>query len=324
MITKREKIIWAVYGAALVLLFLASSTDLIIKERENPVYPISVVIEEDSDDQYVNFRKGMDQAAMELNADVSFITLYESSQAEQQLEMLRREKQDGAQALVVAPVDEGALETALEAEPLEVPLILSNGDGLAEYASAEVSVDIREMGRALGGEVAGRHGSGERILLFENGEETSVKGRFEEGLRESLSQAGFELVSVSGDRENGFRNALESLCYPAEQDAVVIALDPDSLLETAELLEESDRYRPYVKGVYGRGTSIPVLNALDEGWITGLCVTDDFSAGYLCARLAVDGARGTLKKTEISLPFYYIEREALREPRYEKMLYPIE
>ena len=45
MITKREKIIWAVYGAALVLLFLASSTDLIIKERENPVYPISVVIE---------------------------------------------------------------------------------------------------------------------------------------------------------------------------------------------------------------------------------------------------------------------------------------
>lgn len=38
---------------------------------------MSLIISDTSDDDYVNFRKGVDQAAVEYNVDVSFITLYE-------------------------------------------------------------------------------------------------------------------------------------------------------------------------------------------------------------------------------------------------------
>ena len=75
--SRKEKMLWIFYGLILVLLFLLSSTDLIIKEKETQVYVISVIIEDSSDDNYVNFRKGMDRAAIDLNADVSFITLYD-------------------------------------------------------------------------------------------------------------------------------------------------------------------------------------------------------------------------------------------------------
>ena len=49
MNTKKGKIVWFLYVVLLVFLFLASSTDLIIKEKKNEIFPISVVIE-DTDD----------------------------------------------------------------------------------------------------------------------------------------------------------------------------------------------------------------------------------------------------------------------------------
>lgn len=53
----KGKILWCVWAGILVLLFLMSSTDLIIKEKKIEVYPISVIIEGDNDDYYVNFKR---------------------------------------------------------------------------------------------------------------------------------------------------------------------------------------------------------------------------------------------------------------------------
>ena len=77
MIGKRGKILAALYMIFLVILFLMCSTDLIIREPENEIYQVAVIIEAAGDDNYGNFRKGMDRAAVEFNADVRFITLYE-------------------------------------------------------------------------------------------------------------------------------------------------------------------------------------------------------------------------------------------------------
>ena len=54
----KGKILWCIWAGILVLLFLMSSTDLIIKEKEIEVYPVSVIIDGDNDDYYVNFKKG--------------------------------------------------------------------------------------------------------------------------------------------------------------------------------------------------------------------------------------------------------------------------
>ena len=55
---------WGILCVGLILLYLLSSTDWIIKEKEVEVYPVSLIISDTSDDDYVNFRKGVDQAAV--------------------------------------------------------------------------------------------------------------------------------------------------------------------------------------------------------------------------------------------------------------------
>ncbi|HBD01129.1 MAG TPA: sugar ABC transporter substrate-binding protein, partial [Lachnoclostridium sp.] len=70
MMTKQEKLLWTLLAGVLVILFLLSSTDLIIKEKKTEIYPVSVIIGDTTDDYYVNFRKGADKAAVEYNVDV--------------------------------------------------------------------------------------------------------------------------------------------------------------------------------------------------------------------------------------------------------------
>ena len=90
MIGKRGGLLVFLYMIFLVVLFLMCSTDLIIREPKKKVYQISVIVEDDRDDNYSNFKKGMEQAAVELHADVRFITLYERLDAGQQMELLNR------------------------------------------------------------------------------------------------------------------------------------------------------------------------------------------------------------------------------------------
>ena len=61
---RKVKFLWILYGMVLAVLFLLSSTDLIIKEEAAEVYPVSVIIGDTSDENYVNFRKGMERAAI--------------------------------------------------------------------------------------------------------------------------------------------------------------------------------------------------------------------------------------------------------------------
>lgn len=324
MKTRKEIILWTLYACVLVVLFLLSSTDLIIKERETEVYPISVIVEDSKDDYYVNFKKGMDQAAKELNADVSFITLYEAGSLSQQQDMIVREQQDGARALIVAPVEEKALSDMLVENRLDGPLVLYRSGLSGDRVSATVSADYHAMGQKLAEQVIAEQPSTLPIYLFGREVGNEVSQKVEDGIRTVLDSAGYRTVLYRNQGEGFFRQTIEQLVYPGSQKVVIVALDPESLTETAAILSDSSVYASHVSGLYGRGTTIPILNNLDRGIITGICVTDEFGAGYLTVKKAVEAATGRGVPEHVVLDSHYIRREDIRRPEYEKMLYPIE
>ncbi|MEF9954829.1 MAG: substrate-binding domain-containing protein, partial [Clostridium sp.] len=143
MITTIKEKIFAIFCACiLVLLFLMSSTNLIIKEKKNEIYQVSVIVEDSKDDYYVNLKKGMDQAGVEHNIDVNFITLYERNNSEQQKDMLVREIDAGAQAIILSPVDYIKMASVLENMTVDIPIIILNNEELAgNKVMANVSMD---------------------------------------------------------------------------------------------------------------------------------------------------------------------------------------
>ena len=108
------------------------------------------------------------------------------------------------------------------------------------------------------------------------------------------------------------------------QKIILVAPEPESLLEAAQMIEDTEGAEEWVAGLYGRGSSVPILNFLDKGIIKGLCITDDFSAGYLSVKAAIELAEGGSVQTGNYLDSYFIRRGDLRNEKYEKILYPVE
>ena len=325
MITKYEKLLWAAYGVVLVILYMMSSTDLIIKEKKPEVYPVSVIVEDSTDDNYVNFRKGMEQAAMEMNVDVSFITLYDSGDRKQQQELAVREQQEGARALVIAPVDGEEAARLLEDDRIQVPVVLLGSEAAAPdtRVSARITFDYYGMGRELGSRIVEKHGRELPVYVFSQGQQGEAEQLFGDGLTSVLQADGREITRFKREETGGFRKVVEGLVYPGVGRVVIVALDQDSLVETAGVLKDSSVYAFYVEWLYGRGTSIPALNELERGIVEGLSITDDFSAGYLAVKSAVRMISGGFDPGQGYLASHYIERQDLHREAYEKLLYPI-
>ena len=145
MIGKGGRWLVFLYVAFLTVLFLMCSTDLIIREPERKIHQIAVIIEDARSDNYSNFRKGMDQAAKEFNVDVHFITLYDKSDAGQQMELMDREQQDGTDALIVVPVD----EERVMGKAMAVPVIYLQPKGMEKPGAGTIVVEYEQMGKQL-------------------------------------------------------------------------------------------------------------------------------------------------------------------------------
>lgn len=323
MITRKEKLLWLGYGLILVLLFLLSSTDLIIKEEKREIYPISVIVEDTSDANYVNFRKGMEQAAIEWNGDISFITLYEKGSVRQQRELIDREQQAGARALIVAPA-QGGEEPGVLSRLADIPTVLVWTEQEPEHAAAVVTTDFSQMGQTLAGQIAQSYDRDIPVYLIGRTLKHEGTGSFERTLTKKLEQMGFTVRLALGEDGNACRRVLEEAIPREPKGAVIVGLEPDSLREAAALLKSDEALRSYVRGLYGRGSTPEILDGLDRGIIRGICATDEFSAGYLSVCRAVEAVSGKRTPKRTVLEHYYIEKEDLRKPRYETMLYPIE
>lgn len=322
MIGKKSKVLIFLYLIFLTVLFLMCSTDLIIREPEKEVYKIAVIIEDVRDDNYSNFRKGMDQAAIELNADVSFITLYEKLNADGQMELIDREQQDGVDALIVAPVEEAQVMDALEENRVTVPTVIL-GTGEKQGAEAgTITIDYRKMGRMLAEKIKEQMPEGCPILFVEDASGKSGAERdFLEGTAEELKESGWTCRFEQPEGEEAYRKMFDS---SPEREVIVVAGSPEALTEAVGVRKENSGLSDRIAGLYGRGNTLTVLDDLDSGLITGLCVTDEFSRGYFSVYMAVGELERSKERKSKIMDSYYIEKKDLREPEYEKMLFPVE
>lgn len=322
VIGKRGKLFLFLYMLFLLVLFLMCSTDLIIREPENEIYQIAVIIEDAKDDNYGNFRKGMDQAAVEFNADVRFITLYEKMDAAQQIELIRREQQDGADALIIAPVDENEVADVLAKKQVTIPVVLLGAELPGEESAGSIRVDHQKMGERIAAQIL--HDTPESCpVLFLSGERGKRVGNneFAEKAMEALTEGGRVCQIVSETEEAQLRQAIET---QAVEGAVLLAEDPETLMFAAGLLAGDPFLGELVKGLYGHGATMSILNYLDRGVISGVCVTDEFSTGYFSVYMAVQELEGLGGRMSKVMEPYYIEKADLRKSPYEKMLFPIE
>lgn len=320
MIGRSGRVLIGIYIVCLVVLFLMCSTDLIIREPEREIYQIAVILEDVRSDNYGNFRKGMDQAAAEFNADVQLITLYEKLDVQEQMELMDREQQDGADALIVVPVE----EERVSKKQMTIPVILLRA-GVAEASgTGNVIVDHEKMGELLAHKILEEQPAEIPVyVLTDSTGQSDMDRLFLKGIETAFQEEGRGVQKIMGNERDRFWMMLEKMGMENLNKVVLLAENQELLTETAGVIAGSENVAGAVGGLYGRGTTMPILHDLDRGLITGVCVTDEFSRGYYSVREAVRALEGA-GSVPMVMESYYIRKEDLRDPSFEKMLFPIE
>ena len=283
------------------------------KHSQPPLLEMSVILR-DGDGGVSTMRKGMEQAAEDLNVELRFLTPAEDNNAAEQVLLLEREVAGGAPAVVLLPADRELLSGAVSAAAGKTTLVTVETDMTAWGAAASVSMDHQALGEALG--AAAMHGvpAGGTVLLLD-----SLPG--DNGIRERL-EAAREVLEREGRQVREYQwNGDETLfadILRIERPGAVISFEAAALAEVAELSRGEN-----FPLLYGCGSTTGVAAALEKGRVTAIAAVNVFSAGYLAVEAAASLARHEDWTGAPTVAFSVVRQETMYESDNQKLLFPV-
>lgn len=283
------------------------------KHSQPPLLEMSVILR-DGDGGVSTMRKGMEQAAEDLNVELRFLTPAEDNNAAEQVQLLEREVAGGAPAVVLLPADRELLSGAVSAAAGKTTLVTVETDMTAWGAAASVSMDHQALGEALG--TAAMHGvpAGGTVLLLD-----SLPG--DNGIRERL-EAAREVLEREGRQVREYQWSGDETLFAdilrIERPGAVIAFEAAALAEVAELSRGEN-----FPLLYGCGSTTGIAAALEKGHVTAIAAVNVFSAGYLAVEAAASLARHEDWTGAPTVAFSVVRQETMYESDNQKLLFPV-
>ena len=283
------------------------------KHSQPPLLEMSVILR-DGDGGVSTMRKGMEQAAEDLNVELRFLTPAEDNDAAEQVLLLEREVAGGAPAVVLLPADRELLSGAVSAAAGKTTLVTVETDMTAWGAAASVSMDHHALGEALG--TAAMHGvpAGGTVLLLD-----SLPG--DNGIRERL-EAAREVLEREGRQVREYQWSGDETLFAdilrIERPGAVIAFEAAALAEVAELSRGEN-----FPLLYGCGSTTGIAAALEKGRVTAIAAVNVFSAGYLAVEAAASLARHEDWTGAPTVAFSVVRQETMYESDNQKLLFPV-
>ncbi len=272
---------------------------------------ISVITRESDSSVWASIRQGMEQAANDLDVELRLVTLSEANSLEEQKQLLAREAQGGADALILSPIDPEAL--AESADNADVPVIMI-GALVDSYPS--ITPDNEAMGRSIALAMLPRLAPGGRVVLLSVAPGRGAVGDRAKGAAEALRGAGIiaEELLLSGVRTTMSEALGELMRQPPE---LIIALEPVAL-EAAARAAQGIKNAPDLCGI---GSTGPIVSWLERGAIEAIAAQNDFAAGYLAISAAVNTVAGRPVAGD-PIGFSIIRRDTMYLPENQKLLFP--
>lgn len=320
---KFQKYGFILMGILILVLYLISSTELIFSDdTDHEIYNISVIIDDATDSTWQNYKKGMEQAAMDYNVDVSFITLYNERNASEQLDFIKREAQGDAEAIVLAAVDSIEIADGLKTFNTLPHLVIMGTQLESEKVKASILSNGMELGEKLGNlivEDLKKEGTKIPIYIFPgNTKQTSINERLQ-GLVQifELNECDFYIKDVKPEE---IKEAMIKASNKTPQ-CVFIGLDTNLLSAMAEyqLSTKDEKYQR----VYGVGYTNYILSSLEKEQLSGIIVENDYLKGYLSIEAAVSLINHNRVEPEVILDTFIITPKTVHDQEYEILLYPI-
>ena len=284
------------------------------KHHQPPLLEMSVILR-DGDGAVSTMRKGMEQAAQDLNVELRFLIPAEDNSAVQQAQLLEREVAGAAPAVLLIPADREALGDAVSAAAGKTTLVTVETDMTAWGAAASITMDHQALGEALGAAALNGVPAGGTVLLLD-----SLPG--DNGIRERM-EAAKAVLEREGRQVRVYKWDPDTTALPdilrIERPRAIIAFEAAALADMAELSRGEDAF-PLL---YGCGSTSSIAAALEKGRVTAITAVNVFSAGYLAVEAAAALARHEDWTAASPVAFSIVRQETMYDSDNQKLLFPV-
>ena len=249
-----EIVILGILG--LLVIFTLLLPQLLREEAYQPLF-LSVLLRDADSSGLAAARLGMEQAADELGAELRFLTPTVQGDSREQAELLRREAEGGAHALIAVPADPATLRDALLSSPR--PLVTLEAP--VEGGAGTVSPDNALLGQALAQALLEDWDSGPVVLLDSGASCPGAVPRLEAALDYLQDRPDLPVV-VTGSQGRG-EDISEARCMYDWLTSRGVPPERVILEEQADDTEQNVRYsKALLSGMgIGEGSSVAIVTS---------------------------------------------------------------
>lgn len=308
---KKVTLIWVACILVLVVLYLAATTNLIIKEKTRVVYPVAYFMGDFSEDDYENMKKGMDAATDEYNVDINFISGYNDGSMEDKVKVIKEEIDLGAKAVILRSEDGEEVASGLGNLAKDLPVITLGENSRIENVNT-VYVDLEEISMLLVEAILKNHSPRKKVILLASSSPGFDEDSMIKKVSGHLQEEGFSCEVVKWEKE-------EREKYRRN---IVISFNKKISTEFINHICK-DGIRREEGAFYAVGSTTFLLKKLDTGVIKGLVAWDEFAMGYVSVEMAVDLIKIPIGLRREKIKSFYLDKEGLNSGEYTKILYPI-
>lgn len=319
---KNSKKIFILTEIALGIMVIILAFIMIREKNGKDLKRISVIVQHSDDSQWSAFKYGLKMAAQDKEVDVFIVNTGKILTAEEELDIIRDEIENGADAVILQPVPGIDAEKSLKKIRKKIPVILVECAASADGESSgipTVKPDNYAMGKALAEELledynGSLEGKTLGILTEDPDSEAAVSRRL--GVEDALYNTGADVLWFVSDSFG--ENEKNSLDKQPKVD-IVIALDNNSLTTAGDYSVHNNLHGALV---YGIGNSTEAIYYLDTGIAQCLIVPDEFNVGYQSLTAAAENLGHPFYRIKSeTVSYFVIHREELFSPQNQEIIF---
>lgn len=283
-----------------------------------PLLEVSVLIRESDSTTWSNARQGMEQAASDFQVELRFLPLSEGNDLEQQQYTLAREISNGADGIIISPVESDTIAINIETISPNLPVVsLESPLGSSSVAPC-ISVDNYLLGETLALSILGDVPTGSTVLLVDSSpQSTGISARLDSALT-LLQGVDYTLYVCTPTDHQTLEERLSQQVALRNPDAI-LTFEPTALETCAALIQDQEN----APLLYGTGSTDLILSHLEQGDITMVIAQNEFAMGYLAVETLVNAIYSAPPSIITPMDFFLVRQENMYDTDYQKLLFPV-
>lgn len=291
-------------------------------KKEEPIIQVSLIVYGSDASRWENLKQGAVLAADDLNAEVTLITMSGEDDASEQISLIHREAEGGADALLIAAADSEGIKEYLQYNPIKIPYAFVES-GTGDDASL-TSADNVLMAESLIKTIDDNEKDWiKAAVIVDHDRRDSVRQRLDTVLNTDVNYAENVVLWERNEQEVD-KKAQFFLQRQLTEEAVdvVIALDNSSM---EEIIDAAVNLNKDVK-IYGIANSSKSAYYLDNRLVRSLVYQDEFSMGYIgLTDLLKDNfsdLRDHVSYADRQISFKVVDHNNMYDKANQRLLFP--